>query len=66
MVFQRNISTKVTLITVIVKTTRLIREAYNEIPIVDTFQSRFGPEEWLKPYTDKTLEVLPSEGKKTF
>ena len=42
----------------------MIREAYNEIPIVDTFQSRFGPEEWLKPYTDKTLEVLPSEGKK--
>ena len=46
------------------KTTRLIREAYNEIPILDTFQSRFGPEEWLKPYTDKTLELLPSEGKK--
>jgi ferrochelatase len=23
-----------------------------------TFQSRFGPEEWLTPYTDKTLETL--------
>jgi protoporphyrin/coproporphyrin ferrochelatase len=23
-----------------------------------TFQSRFGPEEWLTPYTDKTLEAL--------
>lgn len=27
-----------------------------------TFQSRFGREEWLKPYTDKTLEHLPKEG----
>ena len=29
-----------------------------------TFQSRFGPQEWLQPYTDKTLENLPKEGKK--
>ena len=29
-----------------------------------TFQSRFGPQEWLQPYTDKTFETLPSEGKK--
>ena len=29
-----------------------------------TFQSRFGPDEWLQPYTDKTLEELPKEGKK--
>jgi len=27
-----------------------------------TFQSRFGPEEWLQPYTDKTVEKLASEG----
>lgn len=27
-----------------------------------TFQSRFGREEWLKPYTDKTMEKLPQEG----
>ncbi|NJL96054.1 MAG: ferrochelatase [Anaerolineae bacterium] len=27
-----------------------------------TFQSRFGPEEWLQPYTDETLEHLPHEG----
>jgi len=26
-----------------------------------TFQSRFGPDEWLQPYTDKTLEELPSK-----
>ncbi len=47
------------------KTTRLITEKLNKkIPIITTFQSRFGPEEWLKPYTDKTLEKLPSEGKR--
>ncbi|HAH02673.1 MAG TPA: ferrochelatase, partial [Vibrio sp.] len=27
-----------------------------------TYQSRFGREEWLKPYTDETLESLPSKG----
>ena len=47
------------------KTTRLITEQFNKkIPIITTFQSRFGPEEWLMPYTDKTLEKLPLEGKK--
>ncbi len=29
-----------------------------------TFQSRFGREEWLQPYTDKTLEKLAAEGVK--
>ena len=46
------------------KTTRLISESFNKIPIQTTFQSRFGPQEWLQPYTDKTLENLPKEGKK--
>ena len=27
-------------------------------------QSRFGPQEWLQPYTDKTIENLPKQGKK--
>ena len=27
-----------------------------------TFQSRFGPSEWLKPYTSETMEELPSLG----
>jgi len=27
-----------------------------------TFQSRFGFDEWLKPYTDKTMEKLAREG----
>ncbi len=46
------------------KTTRLLSEQFKKIPIKTTFQSRFGPQEWLKPYTDKTLESLPVEGKK--
>ncbi len=44
------------------KTTRLMKEKFNEIEIQTTFQSRFGPQEWLTPYTDKTLESLPSKG----
>jgi len=46
------------------KTTRLLSEQFKQIPIQTTFQSRFGPQEWLQPYTDKTLENLPKEGKK--
>jgi len=44
------------------KTTRLMNERFNTIEIKTTFQSRFGPQEWLKPYTDKTLENLPKSG----
>ncbi len=47
------------------KTSRLLEEKFNnKIPIKTTFQSRFGPQEWLQPYTDKMLENLPKEGKK--
>jgi ferrochelatase len=46
------------------KTTRLISEKLSSIKIKTTFQSRFGPQEWLQPYTDKTLENLPNEGVK--
>tara|TARA_B100000963_G_scaffold107389_1_gene93380 strand:- start:1965 stop:2966 length:1002 start_codon:yes stop_codon:yes gene_type:complete len=46
------------------KTSRLLSESYTELKIMTTFQSRFGPQEWLQPYTDKTLESLPSEGVK--
>ena len=46
------------------KTTRLISEKYRDIEIKTTFQSRFGPQEWLQPYTDKTFETLPKDGKK--
>ncbi len=46
------------------KTTRLVTEKFNQFKIITTFQSRFGPKEWLQPYTDKTLEKLPKEGVK--
>ncbi len=46
------------------KTSRLIKEKFNKIPLETTFQSRFGPQEWLTPYTDKTLESLPGRGVK--
>ncbi len=46
------------------KTSRLLSESFKKIPILTTFQSRFGPQEWLQPYTDKTLESLPRDGKK--
>ena len=46
------------------KTSRLISEKFKDVKIITTFQSRFGPEEWLQPYTDKTLEKLPKEGVK--
>ncbi|MDW2019720.1 ferrochelatase, partial [Vibrio sp. 704] len=29
-----------------------------------SYQSRFGREEWLQPYTDKTLETITSKGVK--
>lgn len=48
------------------KTGRLLRERLglsNEQLIV-TFQSRFGPEEWIKPYTDKTIQSLAVNGTK--
>ena len=45
------------------KTNRLMKEKFGDsIPIEISFQSRFGPAEWLRPYTDKTLERLAKEG----
>ena len=46
------------------KTTRLMKENFKQVDIQLTFQSRFGPQEWLTPYTDKTLEDLPKKGVK--
>jgi ferrochelatase len=42
------------------KTTRLVRETlgWSEDRIRVTFQSRFGPTEWLKPYTVDMLEKM--------
>ncbi|MHB1104519.1 MAG: ferrochelatase [Devosia sp.] len=48
------------------KTTRLVREhlGWPDEKLMVTFQSRFGPTEWLRPYTDETLMALPGQGKK--
>jgi ferrochelatase len=48
------------------KTGRLLAEALGlkKEEWVLTFQSRFGRAEWLKPYTDKTLESLAKSGVK--
>jgi ferrochelatase len=48
------------------KTTRLLREALglDEKRLRMSFQSRFGPTEWLKPYTDATVRALAQEGVK--
>jgi protoporphyrin/coproporphyrin ferrochelatase len=48
------------------KTARLVRErlGWPAERFMPTFQSRFGPEEWLQPYTDKTVEKLARDGVK--
>ncbi|CAN7280468.1 MULTISPECIES: ferrochelatase [Ensifer] len=48
------------------KTARLLREklGWSKEKLQVTFQSRFGPEEWLQPYTDKTVEKLAQDGVK--
>ena len=47
------------------KTTRLLKEkSKKKVPFLTTFQSRFGPEEWLKPYTEETLIDLAKNKKK--
>jgi ferrochelatase len=49
------------------KTTRLVAEALalQEGEYLTSFQSRFGREEWLKPYTDETLRGLAASGVKS-
>ncbi len=46
------------------KTTRLLRErlGWDAGEIAVTFQSKFGPEEWLKPYTVEEVARLAREG----
>ena len=48
------------------KTTRLLKErlGWEDTDIVTTFQSRFGPEEWLQPYTVEEVARLAEAGKK--
>jgi ferrochelatase len=46
------------------ETTRLLRArlGWDEKRLMTTFQSRFGAQEWLQPYTDKTVEALAKSG----
>jgi len=49
------------------QTTRLVaaKLGLNPDDFLTTFQSRFGREAWLKPYTDKTLQSLAQSGTKS-
>ncbi|ENM3859423.1 ferrochelatase [Vibrio cholerae] len=46
------------------KTTELLAQALGlpQDKVMMTYQSQFGKEEWLQPYTDKTMEALPRQG----
>ena len=48
------------------KTSRLLRErlGWPEDKWLTTFQSRFGNDPWLQPYTDETVKRLAAEGVK--
>ncbi|TPJ81087.1 ferrochelatase [Mesorhizobium sp. B2-6-2] len=49
------------------ETTRLLRARldWDEKKLIATFQSRFGAQEWLQPYTDVTVEQLAKDGVKS-
>jgi ferrochelatase len=49
------------------KTTRLLRErlGWSEDRIKTTFQSKFGPEDWLQPYTVEEVARLAAADKKS-
>ncbi len=46
------------------KTTELIMQQLGDVPFYQTYQSKFGPAEWLTPATDATLTDLPKKGVK--
>ncbi|MDT2057289.1 MAG: ferrochelatase [Planktomarina sp.] len=48
------------------KTTRLLKErlGWENTQIVTTFQSKFGPEQWLQPYTVKEVARMAEQGQK--
>lgn len=48
------------------KTSRLLKErlGWADTDIATTFQSQFGPEEWLQPYTVEYVAKLAKQGKK--
>lgn len=49
------------------RTTAALRQKLQlgEDKLIMSFQSRFGPEEWLQPYTAETVEKLAKEGVKS-
>jgi len=49
------------------ETTRLLQQrlGWDDTEIISTFQSQFGPEEWLKPYTIDEVARLARSGKKS-
>ncbi|HEV7643801.1 MAG TPA: ferrochelatase [Pyrinomonadaceae bacterium] len=49
-----------------VKTARLLREKLQmtELAFLHSFQSRFGADKWVEPYTDETVKKLAHEGVK--
>lgn len=42
-------------------THRLTARLNTDVPITTSFQSHFGKEEWLRPYTDQMLSELPQQ-----
>ena len=45
------------------KTTTLLQQALHiDIPFITTFQSIFGKEQWIKPYSNVTLRQMPAQG----
>jgi len=46
-------------------TTQKIMSQVGDVPFIQTYQSKFGPNEWLTPATADTLKSLPSQGVKT-
>jgi protoporphyrin/coproporphyrin ferrochelatase len=49
------------------ETTRRLRQrlGLGDHRLIATFQSRFGRQEWLRPYTDETVEKLARDGVKS-
>ena len=49
------------------ETTRLVAQALalEEQEFMTAYQSRFGREEWLRPYLDETLKSVPQQGVKS-
>lgn len=42
----------------------IMQEVTTKVDYCQTYQSKFGPNEWLQPATDETLKTLPQKGVK--